>query len=149
MRLTCGITTGHSPAHSERADFRAHCFTAARMIGGNVVNFDDDPPYYQSFIYEVISTPSGSVKILLNLAGQCLAFAKYPHVEFTVLHEFIDHDRLADAFKVLGTYRVLTPSDLLTPLSACDLNELALIELKDIRYWKPTCLGELLFNYWD
>nr|WP_062338028.1 hypothetical protein [Herbidospora sakaeratensis] len=57
---------------------------------------------------------------------------------------FIDgRDDLREALQASGSFRLMTRSELETPIDSTDPSE------PDIAYWKPATLGELLFNYWD
>ncbi|MER6473230.1 hypothetical protein [Streptomyces collinus] len=54
----------------------------------------------------------------------------------------------ADAFEP-GGFRLLNVEELSTPLTAADTSELAEAELEQVRYWRPSTIGELMFNWWD
>ncbi|MFF0095113.1 hypothetical protein ACFYSF_34980 [Streptomyces canus] len=53
-----------------------------------------------------------------------------------------------DAFE-LGGFRLLDIEELSTPLAAADTSELAEADLEQVRYWRPSTVGELMFNWWD
>ncbi|MDQ1015766.1 hypothetical protein [Streptomyces afghaniensis] len=54
----------------------------------------------------------------------------------------------ADAFE-LGGFRLLDVGELSTPLAAADTSGLAEAELEQVRYGRPSTVGELMFNWWD
>jgi hypothetical protein len=70
---------------------------------------------------------------------------------------FIEGPQLTNAFKILS-YQVLSVHDLSTPLFVKKIknkiflennNDLNDIELKQIHYWQPKTIGDVLFNFWD
>lgn len=60
-----------------------------------------------------------------------------------------DCDDLKDALPPWSPFQVLTSSDLELPLGAADTSALDDAEHREIAYWRPETVGELLFNYWD
>jgi hypothetical protein len=54
----------------------------------------------------------------------------------------------ADAFE-RGGFRLLDVEELSTPLATADTSELTEAELEQVRYWRPSTVGELMFNWWD
>ncbi len=62
---------------------------------------------------------------------------------------FVNHRDLATAITNLTDAQVLTVDQLQIPLSQVDLSALDPHEHDQIDYWKPTTVGELLFNFWD
>lgn len=77
-----------------------------------------------------------------------IAFAR-PHANGDVSVTFVDHPDLAAALTNLTDAQALTTEQLQTSLSQVDLSALSPHEYDQITYWKPTTLGELLFNFWD
>ncbi len=49
----------------------------------------------------------------------------------------------------MSDLRVLTTAELHTPLRQVDLRALGPAEHRQIAYWQPGTVGELLFNFWD
>ncbi len=48
-----------------------------------------------------------------------------------------------------GGLRVLGPVILDRPIADIDLGGLSSAEMRQVAYWRPRTLGELLFNWWD
>ncbi|MEU9235979.1 hypothetical protein [Streptomyces subrutilus] len=48
-----------------------------------------------------------------------------------------------------GGFRLLDIEELNTPLASADTSELAEAERKQVGYWRPGTVGELMFNWWD
>ncbi|GIH61835.1 hypothetical protein Msi02_26520 [Microbispora siamensis] len=63
---------------------------------------------------------------------------------------FADDDAgLAQCLRRRPSVRLLTRRELDTPLRSYDLSDLDEAELRQIAYWQPGTLGELLFHHWD
>ena len=62
---------------------------------------------------------------------------------------FVDVPGLSEALQGAGPFRVLSAQELDAPVRAEALSELAPRERKEIKYWKPRRVGEVLFNFWD
>jgi hypothetical protein len=63
--------------------------------------------------------------------------------------DFIFLDVPVLATKYNDYYTVLTKEYLDTPISLKHLSTLSKAELKQISYWKPLTVGEVIFNHWD
>lgn len=77
-----------------------------------------------------------------------IAFAR-PHANGDVMLTFVDHPGLAVALTNLTDAQALTAEQLQTSLSQVDLSAFSQHEHNQITYWRPTTIGELLFNFWD
>ena len=73
-----------------------------------------------------------------------IAFVAVPLVDYSLT--FVSRPDLAPFFP---GFEALTADALATPASRADLSLLALPERRQIRYWRPATVGEILFNYWD
>jgi hypothetical protein len=64
---------------------------------------------------------------------------------------FVDDQRIHAVLpcNLPAPFRLLTLGELQAPLDLIDCTALDQAELKQISYWKPGTVGELLFNYWD
>ena len=58
-------------------------------------------------------------------------------------------DDLEEALRSSGSLRLLARSELEIPIRLIDTSDLDRAERREITFWKPKTLGELLFNYWD
>lgn len=154
MELPRGITGfRHSddeplPATDLKA-FREHCFSAARSLSGRVKLVE--MPYSRgttNFATAVLELPEGAVVVLLNAHFPIIGFARPPR-EGQVLFHFMDMPGLADLFRSLGVYEVVTAPDLERPIVEEDLSRLGPAEMEQVRYWRPARVGDLLFNDWD
>ncbi|WP_327686477.1 hypothetical protein [Streptomyces sp. NBC_00467] len=49
----------------------------------------------------------------------------------------------------MGGFRLLGADEVSMPLASADISELAEVELEQVGYWRPSTVGELMFNWWD
>ncbi len=63
---------------------------------------------------------------------------------------FIDGvPEIEEALRSSGAFRILASDELRKPLELIDTSSLDQAECRQVAYWKPATLGQLLFNYWD
>ncbi|MET8835425.1 hypothetical protein ABZV78_16110 [Micromonospora sp. NPDC004540] len=127
--------------------FLAVCHHAARRVGGTVTRATP-AGVTPSFHTVLIDHPGGPITALGHATVPMVAFAQPLPAGDTKL-AFLDHPDLAVAVGEVSDLRVLTVEALRTPLSAVDLAALRAEEHRQIRYWRPETVGELLFNFWD
>lgn len=136
------------PVISEQV-FRACCHTAAQQSGGEVVSHDSAAQQLaRSFSVTTIQLPHQTVAVLVNAHCPMVAMAQ-PIAEGAQNIEFVDVPTLADAFRYVEGCEVLAASKLAQPVTDEALVELAASELDQVRYWKPTTIGQVIFNFWD
>ena len=149
MKLPPGATGLNAPLEGE-ADLRAFtavCHDAARAIGATVTAVT--PAGVTPNFHRIDMTHAQhQIAILRHTALPSIAFAEArasSHATVT----FVNHHDLATAITNLTDAQVLTVDELQTSLSQVDLCALEPHEHDQINYWKPTTVGELLFNFWD
>ncbi|MEU5563422.1 hypothetical protein [Micromonospora musae] len=149
MKLPPGAT-GFNPPPGAQADlsaFTAVCHHAARAIGATVAGVT--PAGVTPNFHTVdVADAQHHIAVLRHTALPFIAFAR-PHANGDVTITFVDHSDLAAAITNLTDAQVLTVNQLQTALTQVDLSALDLGEHDQIDYWKPTSVGELLFNFWD
>ncbi|MEV6817103.1 hypothetical protein [Micromonospora sp. NPDC051296] len=149
MKLPPGAT-GFNPPPGHQADLRAFtavCHHAARTIGATVTGVT--PAGVTPNFHTIdITHAQHHIAVLRHTALPFIAFAR-PRAGGDVTITFVDHPDLAAAITTLTDAQVLTVEQLRTPLSQVDLSALDPGEHDQISYWKPTTVGELLFNFWD
>ncbi|TDC39769.1 hypothetical protein E1211_03115 [Micromonospora sp. 15K316] len=149
MKLPPGAT-GFNPPLCHQASLRAFtavCHHAARSIDASVTGVT--PASVTPHFHTVgISHAPHHIAVLGHATVPFIAFAR-PHAPGDVAVAFVDHPDLAAAITNLTDAQVLTVEQLRTPLSRVDLSALDPYEHDQITYWKPTSVGELLFNFWD
>ncbi|GGM58311.1 hypothetical protein GCM10012275_31900 [Longimycelium tulufanense] len=72
-----------------------------------------------------------------------------PKDEHGLTLRFLDVPALAQALMRISPYRVLSRAVLESPLTEEDLATLSRHELREIRFWRPETVAEVLFNDWD
>ncbi|MGC3862294.1 hypothetical protein ACPSM1_19140 [Micromonospora chersina] len=149
MKLPPGAT-GFSPPPGDQADVRAFtavCHHAAHAIDATVTGVTPagaTPNFHTVEITHV----QHHIAVLRHTTAPFIAFAR-PHANGDAIQTFVDHPDLAAAITNLTDAQVLTVDQLQTPVAQVDLSALDSHEHDQINYWKPTTLGDLLFNSWD
>jgi hypothetical protein len=136
--------------HSDLAGFRSHCHYASREVGAKVRIIQDpnEAAGFRNFTIARFDFSNSTVAVLLNVIHPIVGFANWP-TESQILFEYIDHQRLAEVFGTLGNYTVATCKELNQPLLREMCRELTPTELKQVRYFRPERVGDVVFNYWD
>lgn len=129
--------------------FRGHCHAAARALGGQVVAAD--MPVNRSganFARTTLELLAGPVAVLLNLYHPVIAFVE-PTVENDLPLRFIDAPALAQQLREIGAYEILSAAEARKPIGEEHCRLLSDAELEQLRYWRPWCIGAVVFNHWD
>ena len=129
--------------------FATICYEAARMTGGRAGAITR-PGVTPNFHSAVILLGREQVVLLGHQHAPLLATAAAPLSEGGPI-SFVDHPHIHAALSrdPPALFRVLTLSELQTPLNLIDCTALDHAELEQISHWKPRTAGELVFNYWD
>lgn len=148
MNLPNGVTgfydsDANKPPQINGKQFKQLCFEFATMNGGKVIDFHT-PQHTANFYYAQVDISGNHVYILLNAHYPYLAFAS--HVEIGTI-QFIDKPVFCENFSEF--YQVLGKNALNAPINQNLAKELNNAEWKQIAYWKPVTVGEIIFNYWD
>jgi hypothetical protein len=153
MELKCGVTGFEgregpfaSPPFSDWKTFHSHCYAAARIVCAKVHSIEDpfEGGKVCNYLLARFDFSDCSVTALLNRVYPILGFAKFPAEV-----GFIDCPKLAEAFASLGDYTVASGEELNRPLLRELCKDLAPRELKQIQYFRPRTIGDVIFNYWD
>ncbi|GAA3125258.1 hypothetical protein GCM10010466_15170 [Planomonospora alba] len=125
--------------------FASVCHQAARLVHGRVLEITP-PGVTPNFHTAVIRCGGLSAAVLGHTHLPFIALARVPagHVVF-----IDDRNDLGVALRSSGAFRLLTRSELETPIDLIDTSDLGDAEHREIAYWKPETFGELLFNHWD
>jgi hypothetical protein len=147
------------PVTADLKEFRALCYTAARVTDATILGFDPSPfKTIRNFVFALLqfSKTSGapSVFLLLNQYAPLLAFAcahdQTLHLPDGPPFTFMDIPELIATFE--HSYYVLKKEELELPWiwSKPELaSSLSPVEIEQIKFWKPQTVGEVLFNVWD
>lgn len=145
MKLYKGIT-GFYEQQNETPEvdgrhFKYLCFSLIHANGGSVLKFNE--PQESNFFKVEVNAINKHIYILLNAHNPLLAFASI--VQFDQI-KFIDDSLLYDLFRPY--YQILNTEELNKPLSQFE-NELYSDKLKQVAFWKPNRIGDIIFNHWD
>ncbi|MFD3620269.1 hypothetical protein ACFWWT_34530 [Streptomyces sp. NPDC058676] len=126
--------------------FRAACFEAARGVRGRADVLTIPGP--STFEAATITGRGEPCTVVCHTHLPLVAFTDTPPEPGRPLSRFVDPPPWADAFGAVGL-RALRVTELSTPMSTVDVEELSAGELEQVRYWRPDALSDLLFNWWD
>ena len=153
MELQSGISgfrDANDPPLPERdlSVFLSHCHSVARMAGGRFVEIIKGDA--SSFAMAVLEISDSPVAILLHRHFSVIGLAVPPEKGDTSPLKFIDCDRIADSLKLIGSdYELLSRAELERAIHEDDLRHLSPAEMKELRYWRPARVGDIVFNFWD
>ncbi len=130
--------------------FRTSCHAAARALGGRVVSAEMEvgSAAGANYIRATLDLPGGLVSLVLNLNHPIVAFVGPLQHDGDEL-QFVDVPALTEVFRSFGTYAILSASEAREPVTDEASRLLSPAELRQIRYWRPRCIGEVVFNRWD
>jgi len=137
----CSEDALHTVEELDAKAFRAICYDAALHPDVTIVNFTDcDYPFtYHKAIFRV--NDERIVALLNNF---------YPIVGFAKNDDPIEYCDIPPQLSTLSQHYTLLDEDtLLSYPSKEELAKLDECERESIRFWKPTSLGDIIFNTWD
>ncbi|AIQ19145.1 hypothetical protein H70357_22350 [Paenibacillus sp. FSL H7-0357] len=158
MILPEGITGfGKSLATTKITDkeFKFFCHQFSEELGLDIVNVVEI--FYTSNYYiGELAKASGKVYIIMNKQYPFVAFAseyRNGNIEFIDNTYYINtFSRCREQFESndrCDIYRILGLEDLEMRVNEEMIQNLNQDELKQIKYWKPQVLKEIVFNNWD
>lgn len=150
-RGTIGVWTCDEspPTKMSARDFSSYCHTVARQLGARVAAIDGPKTSHpRSFVAATLELPTRAISVLLNAYWPFVALAQ-PLSVGDFYPTFIDEVTVSDAFREFECYSVLSLDELNAPVTDEAIALLSEVEVREIRYWKPTKIGEVLFNAWD
>jgi hypothetical protein len=136
-------TEANNPLKVDGKQFKQLCFDLAARNGGKVLAYNT-PQYPANFYFAQIENLGNTFYVLLNEHYPYLAFASV--VEPGTI-QFIDKPDLNEPFSPF--YRVWSAVELNLPQTMVSKSELNTAEIKQLAYWKPESVGQIIFNYWD
>jgi hypothetical protein len=125
--------------------FRAAWHTAARISDGQVGEFVRQT-YPRSFHTATVADRDGTHVVLCHAHLPLVAFAADQRPGY--VDEFRAPPTWSNVFADAG-FTVMSVHVLKSPLSQVDTSDLCPAEWMQIRAWRSTGLGEVLFNFWD
>ena len=104
-------------------------------------------PIACNYALTVFTRREETIAAALNGVFPLLAFM-IPPAKGQLELDFADCPELGTAFERLG-YKVLSAVELARPLTREMWQGLAPHEQKDVRYFRPRRVGDVIYNYWD
>ncbi|OWK45481.1 hypothetical protein [Fimbriiglobus ruber] len=153
MLLSRGVTgiesrKDGSPSLSDYQAFRGHCYITAREAGWSVREvLAPRQAIACNYALAVFASRESAITAVLNGVFPLLAFAD-PPTEGQLDLDFVDCAALGSAFEQLG-YTVLPAAELSRLLKREMWQGLAPHEQKQVRYFRPRRVGDVIYNYWD
>ena len=128
--------------------FRTAFHAIARAASATVIhNPRRNPSTECNFADALLQIGDDRVAVLLNCIYPLVAFAA--ESDLNGPPDFCDNATLSRAFADYPEFSVTSRSTLLQSVAPEMLAALAPAEIKQFNYWKPTRLGDVIFNYWD
>ncbi|HEX8668600.1 MAG TPA: hypothetical protein VF727_09555 [Allosphingosinicella sp.] len=152
-RLPRGITGFFGDPEAAHAvdphAFKRACHLAAQVQNGSIEGIDLNV-LGRSYYGATVRTSVEEVSVVANCVHPFIAFVPPGHfgMGFPLLN-FVEPVSLADTFAALTEFRPLSVTWLRSELDRELLAELAPAELRQLKYWKPQRIGDVIFNSWD
>ena len=157
MILPNGVTGFYSTKHKkpptiDEKQFKQNCFNLISSINGEILEFKGQQ--ISTNFFDVAAKISNKhIHILLNVHYPFMAFASEVECGEIV---FINESELNKLFSPF--YTVLDKKELNEPVILRLGSKQSILqkendfnndELKQVAYWKPKTIGDIIFNYWD
>ena len=102
-----------------------------------------------NFHTAVLESDNDRVHLLGHSTYPIFAFAE-PREDHSCQLVFRDQPLISEALQRLyPDVEVASLEELSSPISKSDLEKLDRAEIEQVKYWQPTTIGELAFNWWD
>lgn len=149
--LPKGITGFDAPSEGVPVKhFTAACYAAALQMGATVRQvLAANEQASTNFHEALVSLPHQTepVRVLCNAHHGVVAFAWPATFEGDLNLRFMDCPELVEAFG--SDFLTLSARDACAAVSPGLVAQLEDTELKQLSYWKPARMGDIVFNYWD
>jgi hypothetical protein len=138
------------PPETNFQAFRSHCFEVARQSNGRVLSVVNANPtgHYRNYSQATMEIRSEIICVVLNAHYPIVAFAD-PVVGCEVHLRFRDSPELAQAFSAFKLYQIALAHELEAQPNPEALLALSPTEHRQVKYWNPQRIGDVIFNWWD
>ena len=130
--------------------FTVACHAAVRQIGGRVLQvrpaYEQVTPNFHEALMTLRGRPE-TVRVLCNAHYPIVAFTIPAAGEGDVCLKFMDCPELADLLR--AEFAILTRQEACAGVADDLVGQLSDDELRQVRYWRPQRIGDVVFNYWD
>lgn len=134
------------PPQIDLKDWKRHLYAACALAGYSVQSPPSEPSWtYNNYLAARIVRYSKSIVVLVNSHYPIVAFAESadPPLEFVV------ETTLGRQLSAAGRWTVLDSIAANSAPTDEILERLTPAELYEIRHWKPSRVGDIVFNTWD
>ncbi|MFO1487176.1 MAG: hypothetical protein U1F65_01745 [Verrucomicrobiota bacterium] len=131
--------------------FELPCQSLVRRLRGGIVYtrraYAEVTPNFHEVHVKLSTGESEGISILCNAHFPIVAFAQPVRRPGDLRVRFLDCPYAADDFK--KKFTIMTRAEAEAGISPTMILKLGPAELDQMRYWNPTRLGDLVFNFWD
>lgn len=149
--LVRGITGFRGPSDpplkaTDHSAFLTALHNAVRQVGGRVGESRNEGVLRSYLEIEVAAGACGDLSVLFNNHEPYVAFSE----RTTGQPRFVSCPGLAAGLVAADSrLRVLAVSELDRAITESDLETLGKAERRQLEYWKPARIGDVIFNWWD
>jgi len=130
-------------------EFKRACYAVAQADGGSIEGFDASL-ISRNFYMATLKTSTDRFVVLCNCIHPYLAFMCFdPAFVRLGCVPFTEPTHLGALFAALTKFEPLDAGWLMSELQDYMLESLTTVEREQVRYWKPTIVGEVVFHNWD
>ena len=102
-----------------------------------------------NFHTAVLENGNDRLHMLGHSTYPIIAFAE-PRESYSCVLVFRDARSIAESLlEMFPDVIIATTAELSKPITNTDLDKLNRAEIEQVKYWKPSTVGELAFNWWD
>lgn len=138
------------PHVEKRREITTAICSAARTCGWDIQGFHWNT-YPMTFHWAEVMQDERKFVLLIHQSSPFVALSSAVPDYFNLV--FFDEPAFAEAAQRLAApFKVLPASELTRPLSDVDrafLMQLSAQHERDLNYWKPDTVGDVIFNWWD
>ncbi len=148
-----------APPSVSKSDFKSFCYQFTQLIGAKVESTTDD--ITNGSLTDLSSTRNYFAQLITHKA-KCywlLCNQHYPLIGLSTDHKLNCESQFIDLAMfdipseipthVRGEFVILTSAQLRQKPNMEMLCELEPVELKEIKYWGPSQIAQIIFNTWD
>lgn len=144
--LRRGITGFDVDRKVDFAAFKEAVHAAARSAGASLIRTVPGDGVTPNFHQADVQLGGRELSILCNRAFPIVAVVECPIVNGEM--QPVDLPNLTDPMAENG-YEVVFAAELARAIAPDDLQALSDSERDQAKYWKPKCIGQVVFNWWD
>lgn len=134
------------PPEVSTKDILTSCYWLAREHGWSIGKLRGDD--YYNFRFIAFSFQDLSIAALFNNHYPVMTFCENFELE-SYERRYWGNDDIVKTIHHHTPFYAMSKAEAERPLEPDDLTELSQSDLYNVRSWKPECLGDLIFNFYD